>query len=445
MYDSQSRREFLQRALAAGTAIPAAASVLGETAEAAPEKPKAPSEKIRLGIVGVAGRGKANVDRVAHEQIVALCDVDVKNLWNTKNDLIKKNQVPRDVATYKDFRKMLERKDLDAVLVATPDHTHALPAVQAMRQGLHCYVEKPLAHSVHEVRTMREVAKKNSCVTQMGTQIHSGENYRRVVELVRAGAIGAVRRVHVWMGGVPHTDGVRAKKGTPPNHIDYDLWLGPAPFRPYHASHFHFKWRYWFDFGGGVLADFGCHFMDLPHWALDLRNATSIHATGLKDYAGENDVPNKMRVEYQYPERANQPPVHLTWYHGGWKPDGAESYGKSSAILFEGDKGRILSDYHSKKLFIDDQDALAEAQKRVRAIPKSIGHQREWLEAIRTKGETTCNFDYSGALAETVLLGNVSYRAGGKKLEWDDTKLRATNCLEAAQYVEREYRKGWKL
>jgi predicted dehydrogenase len=442
MSHASSRREFLQRALAAGTAIPVISS-LNALPALANVKRGAPSERIQIGVVGCAGRGKANVDAVSHEQIVAFCDIDANRVAATKADLLAKKRVPADVATYKDFRELLDRKDLDAIVVATPDHMHAFPAVRGMRQGLHCYSEKPLAHSVHEVRTMRETAKANKCVTQMGTQIHSGDNYRRVVEIVRSGALGKIRRVHVWMGGTPHTDGVRVKTAKPPAHIDYDLWLGPAPFRPFHPSHFHFNWRYWFDFGGGVLADFGCHFMDLPHWALGLRNALTIEATAGKHHDGQNDVPAKLRVEYHYPARGALPPVHLTWYHGGWKPDGAEKYDKGSAVLFEGEHGRLLADYHSKKLFLDkEQD---DAARKIESIPNSIGHHREWLGAIRTSGETTCNFDYSGALAETVLLGNVSHRLGGKKLEWDDKNLKATNLPQAAKLVRREYRKGWVL
>ena len=442
MSHAQSRRKFLQHALAAGTAVPliSSASTLPALATI---KRRAPSERIQIGVVGCAGRGKANVDAVSHEQIVALCDIDAHNLEATRKDLVAKKRVPQDVPTFKDFRKLLERKDLDAIVVATPDHMHAFPAVHGMRQGLHCYTEKPLAHSVHEVRTMRETARANRCVTQMGTQIHAGDNYRRVVEIVRAGVLGKVRRVHVWMGGSVHTDGVRVKDGKPPAHVDYDLWLGPAPQRPFHPSHFHFKWRYWFDFGGGTLADFGCHFMDLPHWALELRNVLTVEATAGKHHEGQNDVPAKLRVEYHYPARGDLPPVHLTWYHGGWKPQGAEKYDKGSAVLFEGEKGRLLADYHSRKLFLDREQA--DAAREVDHIPNSIGHQREWLDAIRKRGETTCNFDYSGALAETVQLGNVSHRLGGKKLVWDDRKLKATNVAGASELVQREYRKGWVL
>ena len=183
--------------------------------------------------------------------------------------------------------------------------------------------------------------------------------------------------------------------------------------------------------------------MDLPHWALGLRNAETVEAKSEKDHGGLNDVPGKLRVDYRYPARGDLPGVHLTWYHGGWKPEGAEAYGKGSAVLFEGENGRLLADYHSKKLFVDEEKDAAVA--KTETIPNSVGHHKEWLDAIRNRGTTTCNFDYSGALAETVQLGNVSHRVGDRKLEWDDKNLRATNVKAAAQFVRREYRKGWVL
>jgi predicted dehydrogenase len=434
-----SRRSFLLRAMAAGTALPLSGTLLAEEKKRRERrwrdvKQDAPSDRLNLGIIGVAGRGGENLNEVASQNIVVLCDVDRNHL-----DAAKK-RFP-DAFAYADFRRVMDHTELDAVVVSTPDHMHAIPAVRAMRAGLDVYCEKPLAHSVHEVRTMREAAVENKCVTQMGTQIHAGDNYRRVVEIVKAGILGQIGRVHVWMGGRP-IPGVRVKEGTPPAHVDYDLWLGPAPYRPFHPSHFHFNWRYWFDFGNGILGDFGCHYMDLPYWALDLRAPLTVEAQGEKDYEGDNDVPGKMRVDYRYPARGDQPPVHLTWYQGGLMPKGAEVYERGSAVLFEGTQGRLVADYGSRKFYFDDQrpDPAAPAQ----TIPASVGHHREWIEAIKTRGTTTCNFDYSGALAEAVLLGNVAYRTG-KKLEWDEKEAKVTGVPEAAQFLQREYRRGWTL
>jgi predicted dehydrogenase len=432
MSEHLERREFLRQAVLAGTAtLTASALVRPQTALAA----RGPNEKLNLGCIGVANKGLDNINNLVSENIVALCDIDSRHL----DRLTARFPMARK---YADFRQMLDKeKDLDAVVVSTPDHTHAIPVVWALRRGLDVYCEKPLAHSVYEVRQMRQLTAEKKAVTQMGTQIHAGENYRRAVEIVKAGQLGPVSRVHVWMNGAIRP-GVRVAQGTPPPEVDYDLWIGPAPMRPFNPSHFHFNWRYWWDFGGGTLADFGCHFMDLPFWALDLRYPTSIEAKGEKTSQGDNDVPDNMQVDYHFAARGDQPPVHLTWYHGAWKPEGAEVYEKNSAVLFEGTSGRLLADYSTRKYFMNDG---TQPQPPAASIPNSIGHWAEWAQACKTRGPTTCNFDYSGALAEAVLLGNVSYRAGGQKLAWDAAALKATNCSAADDFIRRQYRSGWTL
>jgi predicted dehydrogenase len=435
-HDEQSRREFLRNAMVLGASLPAACRLV-RAADAPAPKPKAPSEKLNLGIVGVAGRGGENLNSVTSENIVALCDVDRQRL-----DPVAR-AFPAAMAC-DDYRKLLDVKGLDAVVVSTPDHMHAIVGAHALKAGLDVYCEKPLAHSIHEVRTLRRLAAEGKRVTQMGTQIHAGDNYRRAVEIVQAGTIGPVRRVHVWQSSRPE-GGRRAKDGSPPPNVNYDVWLGPAPFRPFDPSHFHFVWRWWWDFGGGVLADMGCHYIDLAYWALGLDAPVSAEATGKKEYEGDNDVPSVMRVDYHYPARGDRPPVHLTWYHGGWMPEGAEVYKKSSAVLFEGDQGKLLADYGDRRAFIGDVSGKSvDLAAPPPSIPASIGHHREWIEAVKSRGTPTCNFDYSGALAEAVLLGNVAYRTG-KKIEWDSKELKAVNAPDAAQYVQREYRKGWSL
>ncbi len=429
MINTKTRRRFLRDALLLAATVPVAPTLLQA---AVPARPRSSDERLNLGVIGVAARAAENLKAVSHENIVALCDIDHKRLGAARKDHPK-------AKTYEDFRRVLDHKELDAVVVSTPDHMHAIPVVWALRAGLDVYCEKPLAHSVHEIRVIREETARRKAVTQLGTQIHALDNYRRVVELVKSGAVGPIQRVHVWQGTTQPSSGTRVESATPPPHVNYDLWLGPAPERPFHESHFHFNWRYWWDFGGGVLADFGCHFMDLPHWALDLAAPTTIEARGRKEYAGDNEVPSVMRVDYQYPARGEAPPVHLTWYHGSWTPD---VFGKSSGVLFEGEKGMVLADYESRRVFLSDADGNAQPPEPW--IPASIGHHQEWLEAIKCRGETTCNFDYSGNLTEAVLLGNVAYRAG-TKLEWDARACRVTNTRAADQYVRREYRKGWTL
>jgi predicted dehydrogenase len=431
---SLSRRDFLRRAALAGTGV-ATVGMLPRILPAA--APRSPNDKLNIGVIGVAAQGAYNLGNVATENIVALCDIDQHRLSDAAD------KYPH-AKKYVDYRQMLDQKDLDAVVVATPDHSHAIPAVWALKRGLDVYCEKPLAHSVYEVRQIRNWAAKQKAVTQMGTQIHNtGDNYRRVVELIQAGALGKVTRVHVWKEGDARLGhGRRVKQGTPPDYVDYDLWVGAAPMRPFDESHFHFNWRYWWDFGGGILGDFGCHFMDLPFWALNLRYPKTVQAKGEITYHADNDVPDNMQVDYEFPARGDMPPVHLTWYHGTWKPEGAEAYGKGSAVLFEGERGRLLADYGTRKLFLEPG---LTAETPPETIPPSIGHHQEWIRACKTRDNTTCNFDYSGALAEAVLLGNVSYRAGGTKLDWDGELLKATNCPEADNYLQREYRPGWTL
>lgn len=436
MFDIQSRREFIRRAILAGTATAAMPLATSAAGDETPSGSSSPNEKLNIAVVGCANRGYADLKGVSSESIVALCDIDESHLAKAASEFPAARK-------YVDYRRMIDDGGFDALVVGTPDHSHAIPVVRGLEAGLDIYCEKPLAHSVWEVRQMREWAARKKAVTQMGTQIHAGNNYRRVVELVKAGTIGPIQRVHVWHGGTVRP-GKRVAKGTPPKGVDYDLWIGPAPMRPFDLSHFHFNWRYWWDFGGGTLGDFGCHYMDLPFWALDLRYPTRVAATGEKAHEGDNEVPGNMKVDYQFPARGDQPPVHLTWYHGAWHPEGAEQYGKGSAVLFEGAHGRLLADYGTHKLYQSDDDKPMDV-KAIDPIPNSIGHHAEWIAACKSRGPTTCNFDYSGALAEAVLLGNVSYRADQKPLEWDAVNLVATNCPEAEPLVRREYRKGWSL
>ena len=436
-----NRRRFLHT-----TAGLAAASSLPSLTQA--QEPVAPMDRIRVGVIGVAARGGANLNEVASSglaNIVALCDVDQDRAAPVRR------RFP-EARFYDDYRRMLEQKDIQALVISTPDHHHAFAAVPAMRAGKHVYCEKPLAHSVAEVRLMMETAARNKVVTQMGTQIHAGNNYRRVVEIVQANVLGQVRRVHVWCERRADPMFRAAKESQSPKGLNYDLWLGPAPQRTYPPYRFaktptlHFDWRWWWDFGGGVLADMASHFMDLPHWALDLRHPTTVAAQGRVTYQADNNMPDLMQVEYEYPARGARPPVHLTWYHGVPGPDlnGKVVYpGYSSGVLFEGEKGNLIANYSSHRLLPEDR--FQDFQPPKPTIPESVGHHREWLSAIRTGGATSCNFDYSGALSETVLLGNVAYRAGGSKIQYDAKTGRVSGNNRAEEFLRREYRRGWTL
>ena len=434
-----NRRRFLQASAAAG-----AASFFVNPLCAAERQPAA-KERIRVGIIGVAGQGAYNlneVDKTGLAEIVALCDVDANRAAPIRR------RFP-NARFHEDYRRLIEQKDLQAVVIATPDHHHAFAALAALRARKHVYCEKPLAHSVQEVRLMMEAAAREKVVTQMGTQIHAGDNYRRVVEIVQAGSLGAIRRVKVWCA-TQVQPGFRVKERAPtPKGLNYDIWLGPAPERGYppfrtgDSTSIHFHWRWWWDYGGGVLADMACHFMDLPHWALNLRHPTNVTAIGRITYKGDNEMPDKMQVDYEYPARGNQPAVHLTWYHSVTGPDldGKITFdGYPSGVLFEGESGRLLANYGQHR-FVTQPPGF---ERPKQTIARSAGHHREWLQAIRTGGATTCNFDYSGALAETVLLGNVAYRAGGK-LTYDGRTGRVTGNANAERFLRREYRKGWTL
>jgi len=423
------RRAFLRRAAATGAGL----VILPSWAPG-----QSPNEKLDIAIVGVAGRGGGNLAGVAHENIVALCDVD-------KNNLAAAAKGHPQAKTYADFRKMLGEMDkqIDAVVVSTPDHTHAVAGVMAMKMGKHCYCEKPLTHEVYEARVMADLAVKNKLATQMGTQIHAEDNYRRVVELVQCGSIGPIREVHVWCGA-SYVGGDRPTDTPPvPPHLDWDLWLGPAPFRPYHPRYAPFAWRGWADFGTGGLGDFFCHYSDLAFWALKLRYPTTVEAEGPPPHP--DSCPPWLIVRYEYPARGDLPPVKLTWYDGGKRPpiqkqENLPDWG--SAVLFVGEKGMILADYGRRMLLPEAK--FKDFQAPPQTIPKSLGHHQEWILACKTGSPTTCNFDYSGPLAESALLGTVSHRVG-EKLQWDAAGLKATNCPKADRWIKRAYREGWTL
>jgi predicted dehydrogenase len=415
-----------------------ASAALGAAAVAAPAivLSKSPNEKLNIACVGVGGRAAANIAGCADENIVALCDVDEKILERGAKKHAK-------AKTYVDFRKMLSEleKHIDAVLVGTPDHIHAPAGLMAMRMGKHTYCEKPLAHDVYQVRQMSQVAGEKKLATQMGTQIHAEPNYRRVVELVRAGAIGPVSEVHVWCGK-GWGGGTRPTEAPPvPKNIHWDLWLGPAPERPYHPCYLPANWRRWWDFGNGTLGDMACHLMDLPFWALKLRHPTTIEAEGPP--VDKETCPTKLIVRYDFPAADDRPAVKLTWYDGGYQPQlpsGSEVKLGGMGVLFVGKEGMLRADYGSRQLF--PVEKFKEYKAPPETVPPSIGHHQEWIEACKNGSPTTCNFDYSGALAEAVLLGTVAYRTQ-RKLQWDAANLKAVNCPEADALIRQPSRPGW--
>lgn len=396
-----------------------------------------PNEKLGIAIVGAGGRGAANLAGVSGENIVALCDVDQRRAGASFD------RYP-GARKFHDFRKMLEEMDkqIDAVVVSTPNHVHAPASAMAMGMGKHCYCEKPLSHSVDEARRLAQLAVENGVATQMGTQIHASGNYRRIVELIRSGAIGSVREVHIRLAGGGRA-GDRPQDTPPiPPELKWDLWLGPAPYRPYHPCYVPHDWHYWWDFGGGPLGNMGCHYLDLAFWALDLRHPTTVEAEGPAVHA--ESTPWPLTVRWKFPPRGQRPPVTLTWDHGRRRPPFWKEHDVPDWAwgVFVGSQGMLLANYSQHALWPEER--FVDFKRPDPTIAESIGHHQEWIVACKTGSATSCNFNYSGPLTETVLLGNVAYRYG-KSIDWDPVGLKIPNAPEAEQLLRREYREGWKL
>lgn len=434
-----TRRTFLRNAAWAGSGL-----VILSNSRSLRGTPA--NSKLNIAGIGIGGRGADDIRGVAGENLVALCDVDERQAAKTFE------QHP-GAKRFKDFRRMLDEmhSQIDAVVIGTPDHTHAPAGMMAMKLGKHCYCEKPLTHTVYEARMMANIARENKLVTQMGTQIHAENNYRRTVELVQSNVIGSVREVHVWLGANfngPPTPTDMSQPDAPTDHpdvpktLDWDLWLGPAAYRFYSPAYAPFGWRYWWNFANGQLGDFFCHYCDLAFWALKLRHPTSVEAIGP---VHPESTAKWTIARQQYPARGDLPPVHLTWYNGGGYPALVKEKNVPqwpNGVLFIGSEGLLLADYGKHQLLPEEK--FADFTPPEPFIPNSIGHHREWIEACKTGGPTTCNFDYSGALTEAALLCNVALRTG-EKLSWDATNLRATGCPEADPYIRRPYRRGWTL
>jgi predicted dehydrogenase len=402
------------------------------------------NEKLNIAVIGVANRGGANLAGVSHENIVALCDVDPENAKKARE------QFPK-AEFFTDYRLLFDKaaKSFDAVVVSTPDHNHALPACIAMTLGKHVYCEKPMSETVNEVRLMRALAAKHKVLTQMGTQIHAGENYRRVVEIVQAGLLGEVKRVHVWNNSKPV--GGKRLTAKPSAKFDLDLWMGTTPGNFFEVQmnksnwNFawpHFHWRWWWQWGGGTLADLGCHYIDLPYWALGLTSPTKVSASGKVTYTGDNTTPDVMRVDFQFPTETHGK-IDLTWEHGVNGPNGGKDSfkGYGAGIMFVGTKGQLVADY--SKLMLLPEEFAKDFKAPPKALKPSLGHHKEWTEAIKGNGTPLCNFEYAGRLAEAVLLGNVAYRTG-EPIPWS-TEKGTTGNPKADAFLSREFRKGWEL
>ena len=462
---SLSRRTFLGSATAAAAFSVVPAHVMGGQGKTPP------SEKLNIAAIGAGGRGRADLNQLDTENIVALCDIDERRAAGTAKKY-KKAKI------YKDFRRMLEQQkdDIDAVLVATADHTHAVATMAAVQEGKHVYTEKPLTHSVWEARKLREAVSTQKVASQMGNNGHAGDSVRRIRELLQDGAIGNVREVHCWtdrpFGWWPQGIGRPKQNPSTPSHVAWDLWLGPAPKRAYNPVYHPFSWRGWWDFGTGALGDIGCHSMDAPFFALDLYPVKSVEATftgvkgrgknvtiqfGGQEFPAQADCtgpdaqtgPIASVVHYEFPQRGDMVPCTLTWWDGGMKPPRPPELGDTplggGGNMYIGDKGVILTGGYGGHPRIFPESRRRNYEEPPKTLPRvGASHHQDWIRACKGGQPACSNFDYAVPLTEVVLLGNVALRSG-RKLNWDAENMKVTNVGDANRYVRDEYRKGWSL
>jgi predicted dehydrogenase len=431
-----TRRQFLQTSAAAGIGFWVAGGV--QAAES-----KSPNEKIAMASIGIGGKGGSDSEDANRAgDMVAICDVDKKTLKDNGRRFAKAKQ-------YTDFRKMLDEmgKSIDAVTVSTPDHMHAPAALMAMRMGKHCFCQKPLTRTIYEARLMGEVARKMKVATQMGNQGTADGGLREGAAAVRGGALGTVSEIHVWTNRPIWPQGVPRPESKPvPERLEWDLWLGVAPERPYADGYHDFKWRGWWDFGSGALGDMACHTVNMAYMGLDLKNPISVQA----ETSGHNkdSFPSWSIIHFEFPANDWRPAIKFTWYDGGKKvnPDllEGEELERSGALII-GAKGKAYSkgDYGGVSKWIGVEKPKAE-------YPHSPGHFKEWVEAIKGGKPAMSNFaDYSSGLTETILLGNlavwVAASGKGEKVMWDAVNLKSTNVTGLEQIIKPVYRKGYTL
>jgi predicted dehydrogenase len=435
---------------------------------------QAPSDRVQVATVGyINGMGTSNTNAVGKvADVVALCDVDesaaaMKNAARTK---IFEN-FPKAVR-YKDYRVMLEKqKDIDGVIVATPDHAHAVIAMAAMQLGKHVYVQKPLTRTVSEARALTEAARKYKVISQMGNQGRSGEGVRLIGEWLDDGAIGDVTEVHCWTNRPIWPQGMQRPTDTPPvpDGLDWDLWIGPSPMRPYHTAYHPFSWRAWWDFGAGALGDMACHVMDASYSMLHLGYPTSVttylayNVVAVPREGGgtrnqriqyNDSFPPACMVHYTFPARQvgkkKYPPVKLHWYDGGLLPERPEELEldrrlPESGTIFVGKKGKLMCETYSESPRLIPESKM-QAYKRPKKGPRIQGsHEQNWIEAIQGKAQCTSPFDYAGPFTETVALGNVGAMFPGQKLLWDGKALKFTNSEDANKAIQHNYRAGYSL
>ncbi|MCC7491751.1 MAG: Gfo/Idh/MocA family oxidoreductase [Fimbriimonadaceae bacterium] len=435
MSDSIRRRDALKTGALAGLAFWAGTS-----------RARAQQQKLRVACIGCGGKGESNVHEMSGEQIVGLCDVDDKRAGNVFG------RYP-DVPKFKDYRVMLEQlKNVDAVVVSTPDHMHGPAAMLALSMGKHVYCEKPLTRTPWEARRLRELAKEKQVVTQMGNQGTSHGGLRKAVEVIQAGAVGAIKEVHVWTNRPIWPQGIDrpAEVNDIPGSLDWKLWLGVAPERPFNRCYLPFNWRGWWDYGTGALGDMACHTANMAFMALKLGLPTAVEPVELPTDKHAETAPKWSVMRYEFPQRGDLPPVTLYWYEGGRKPPAALTEGlskpPSSGSLLLGDKGKVYSpnDYGSY-YELHPQEQFKEYEPPAESLPRAAkGHYKEFIQACKGEGATMSNFDYAATFTEAMVLGCISQRLVGK-IEYDAATGRVTNNPEAETLVKPTYPTGYTV
>jgi len=459
-----SRRRFIGRSAAAAalTIVPGSALGAKKKKRSKPKpKPPGPADKLNVACIGLGACGLFNLEKCIGHNVVALCDVD----WKLSAVALQRFG---KAAKYRDFRRMLDReKSIDAVIVATPDHTHAVITAEVMRRKKHVYTEMPLAHDVWEVRRLVKIAKETGVTTQMGNEGHSGPTIRRAVEMVWGGGLGAIREIHCWTNRPRWPQGdLKAKQAAMSDGLAWDLWLGPAPKRSYSPAYHPYRWRGWLDFGTGALGAIGCHVMDGAFWAMKLAEVASFSVDADSTGISPQAYPQASTIRYRFPARGKAPPVTITWYDGGRKPKLPKGFPNvrglgSGGTIFVGEKhsmtfGAItagtLAGQAGPRTIPEFQKItpVTSSFKKIPPVRDRYGwrtgsrHVQEWITACRAGKQPCSSFDQAGPLTEMVLLGNVALQAG-KKIEWDVEKLKITNAPEANKFIRRKYREGWSL
>ncbi len=432
-----TRRQLLQSTLAAGAGLTILPSGVFAGANA-------PSNKLNIALIGTWGRARAHFNAVKSENVVALCDVDERNL-------AKAAAIFPDAKHYFDWRKCLEQKDIDAIVCCTTDHVHPFVANWALNRDMHVYCEKPLANTVEEARVVRAkwLSKKDKLATQVGTQRHAHPNFNRVREMILDGAVGTLQYVDVWGNRELHRPGYLPPAGDPPSYLHYDLWIGPAPMHPYNPGYFGgcLAWNMYWDFGSGQIGDMGSHTMDLAWYGIDATLPTTAVAFGEK--FNPDVTPVDMTSTFEHPANAWRPPIKVSWHQGahGVKKQAADPNRNSHGALFVGDKAKLAAGFRNRKLIpLEKGGSLDHYKPRPEAeqIPDMGGFQEQWVNACKGDLKCACDFKYSGDAIEQMLLGLVAYRVG-KKLEYDGAAGRVLNSDEANALLRTKYRKGWVL